>query len=240
MIPTEAPKEAIILAGGSGTRLRAVVSDVPKPLAPVAGRPFLHWLLDGLARQGIARVILATGYMGEVVQDMLGDRFAGIGLSYAREETPLGTGGALYGALCLAMGERVFVLNGDTWLGAPLAPLAAEAPDADLVLAVRPVADRARYGSVVVEGNRVLGLAEKGPSGPGLVNAGVYVVRRGLPVRRPIAGAFSLEEQVLARPGELDLRAHATEATFLDIGTPEDFARAQSLIPAWASLGAAP
>jgi D-glycero-alpha-D-manno-heptose 1-phosphate guanylyltransferase len=232
------PTEAIILAGGFGTRLRAVVSDVPKPLAPVAGRPFLHWLLDGLARQGISRVILATGYMGEVVQASLGQSFAGMAMLYAREETPLGTGGALYAALSHAASERVFVLNGDTWLGAPLAPLAAEAPDADLVLAVRPVADRARYGSVVVEGNRVLGLAEKGPSGPGLVNAGVYVVRRDLPTRRPIAGAFSLEERVLGQPEALDLRAHATEATFLDIGTPEDFARAQSLIPAWASLGA--
>jgi len=229
------PREAIVLAGGFGTRLRAVVSDVPKPLAPVAGRPFLHWLLDGLAQQGISRVILATGYMGEVVQDSLGEQFAGMALIYAREKAPLGTGGALYAALEHATGERVFVLNGDTWLGAPLAPLAAEAPRADLVLAVRPVPDRARYGSVSVEGTRVLGLEEKGSSGPGLVNAGVYIVRADLPQRRPITGAFSLEEQVLANPGTLDLRAHATDAPFLDIGTPEDFARAQALIPAWAA-----
>lgn len=228
------PEEAIVLAGGLGTRLRAVVSDVPKPMAPVGGRPFLHWLLDGLARQGVRRVVLATGYMGDVVQDILGEAHAGMRLVYAREESPLGTGGALWAALAHVTGERAFVLNGDTWLGAPLAPLAAEAPAADLTVAVRPLDDRARYGSVRVAGNRIEGLEEKGSSGPGLANAGVYVARRDLPAKRPMAGAFSLEKEVLAKPGDLDLRAHVTEATFLDIGTPEDFARAQNLIPAWA------
>lgn len=232
---SEIPREAIILAGGFGTRLRAVVSDVPKPLAPVAGRPFLHWLLEGLARQGVARVILATGYMGDVIRDTLGTSHAGMTLVHTREEAPLGTGGALWAALAHGTQPRIFALNGDTWLGAPLAPIADEAPDADLVLAVRPVEDRARYGSVVVEGNRVRGLAEKGPSGPGLVNAGVYLLRRDLPARRPMPGAFSLEAEVLSHPGELDLRAHRTEAPFLDIGTPEDYARAQALIPEWAA-----
>jgi D-glycero-alpha-D-manno-heptose 1-phosphate guanylyltransferase len=229
------PREAIVLAGGFGTRLRAVVSDVPKPLAPVAGRPFLYWLLEGLARQGITRAILATGYMGDMVRERLGESHAGVVLCHVREEAPLGTGGALWAALAHVEGPRCVVLNGDTWLGAPLAPLAEEAPEADLVLAVRPVPDRTRFGSVVVQGNRILGLEEKGRSGPGLVNAGVYVVRRDLPARRPMPAAFGLEAEVMAQPAGLDLRAHRTEAAFLDIGTPEDFAAAQSLIPAWAA-----
>lgn len=229
------PAEAVILAGGLGTRLRAVVRDVPKPLAPVAGRPFLHWLIEGLARQGIRRAVLATGYMAEVIHAACGEAHAGVTLVHAREAAPLGTGGALWAALGHVAGARAFVLNGDTWLGLDLAALAAEAPEADLVLAVRPVPDRARYGSVVVRGNAVLGMEEKGPSGPGLVNAGTYLVRRDLPARRPVAGAFSLEAEVLARPEGLDLRAHRTEAPFLDIGTPEDYARAQTLIPAWAA-----
>jgi D-glycero-alpha-D-manno-heptose 1-phosphate guanylyltransferase len=229
------PTEAIVLAGGFGTRLRAVVSDVPKPLAPVAGRPFLHWLLAGLAQQGIRHVILATGYMGDAIEQDLGRAHAGLRLSHVREDSPLGTGGALWNALAHAGNERVFALNGDTWLGAKLAPIAAEAPDADLVLAVRPVEDRSRYGSVRVRGNRVVGLDEKGLSGPGLVNAGVYLMRRDLPSRRPMPAAFSLENEVFANPGNLDLRAHRTEATFLDIGTPKDYARAQDLIPAWAA-----
>jgi D-glycero-alpha-D-manno-heptose 1-phosphate guanylyltransferase len=228
------PEEAIILAGGFGTRLRAVVSDVPKPLAPVGGRPFLQWLLDGLARQGVRRVVLATGYMGEMVRDMLGEVHNGMAVTHTREEAPLGTGGALWAALAHVKGERAFVLNGDTWLGVKLDRLAAEAPNADLTLAVRRVKDRARYGSVQVSGNRIEGHEEKGSSGPGLVNAGLYVARRDLPAKRPMPGAFSLEAEVLAKPGELDLRACITDADFLDIGTPEDYGRAQTLIPAWA------
>jgi hypothetical protein len=127
------------------------------------------------------------------------------------------------------------MLNGDTWLGAPLAPIAAQAPAADLVMAVRPVPDRSRYGSVMVEGDRVLGMAEKGPGGEGLVNAGLYLARRDLAARRPMPGPFSLEAEILALPGALDIRAHVTEAPFIDIGTPEDFHRAQALIPAWAA-----
>jgi len=142
------PTEAIILAGGLGTRLRAVVSDVPKPLAPIAGRPFLHWLLDGLAHQGIGRVVLATGYMAGTIRDVIGATHASMAIAHAEETTPLGTGGALWAALSHCHGERVFMLNGDTWLGAPLAPIATQAPTADLIMAVRPVPDRSRYGSV--------------------------------------------------------------------------------------------
>ncbi|MDB5372325.1 MAG: hypothetical protein JWP04_967 [Belnapia sp.] len=231
------PTEAVVLAGGLGTRLRAVVSDVPKPLAPIAGRPFLHWLLDGLARQGIARVVLATGYMAGTVREVIGAGHAGMIIDHAEETVPLGTGGAVWAALGHCSGERVFVLNGDTWIGAPLGPIADQAPAADLVMAVRPVEDRSRYGSVLAEGERVTGMAEKGPAGPGLVNAGLYLLRRDLPARRPMPGAFSLEAEVLGKPAGLDLRAHRTEAAFLDIGTPEDFTRAQTLIPAWAKVG---
>lgn len=228
------PHEAVILAGGLGTRLRAVVSDVPKPMAPIAGRPFLHWLLEGLARQGIRRAVLATGYMAGVLEDRLGASHAGVELLYSREEEPLGTGGAIWRALGRCAGGRVFVLNGDTWLGAELAPLAA-LPKADGVIAARPVEDRARYGALVLEGDRLRGMEEKGRHGPGLINAGLYLLRRDLPALRPQAGAFSFEGEVLARPAGLDLRAVPVAADFLDIGTPEDFARAQELIPAWAA-----
>ncbi|MDR7510950.1 MAG: nucleotidyltransferase family protein [Armatimonadota bacterium] len=231
---TDPPREAVVLAGGLGTRLRPVVADLPKPLAPVAGRPFLHWLLEGFARQGIARAVLAVGYRAEAIRTALGARFCGIELAYAAEETPLGTGGAIWAALGLCSAERVVVANGDSWIGVPLVALAAAAPEADLVLTVRPVPDRARYGAVVVEGDRVLGMAEKGGAGPGLVNAGLYLMRRDLPARKPMPAAFSLEHDVLGRPQGLDIRAVATGAPFIDIGTPEDYAAAQTLIPEWA------
>ncbi|WP_207539072.1 nucleotidyltransferase family protein [Sabulicella rubraurantiaca] len=229
------PAEAVVLAGGLGTRLRPVVSDVPKPLAPVAGRPFLFWLLEALARQGIARVVLANGYMGDRIEQDVGPRFAGMNILHVREEVPLGTGGALWAALGQCREDRVFALNGDTWLGVSLAAMAEEAPSADLVLAVRRVEDRSRFGSMRLDGNRVLGLAEKGASGEGLVNGGVYLLRRDLPERRPMPEVFNLETGVLAEPGPLDVRAHVTQAPFLDIGTPEDHRAAQTLIPAWAA-----
>jgi len=229
------PTEAIVLAGGLGTRLRAVVSDVPKPLAPIAGRPFLFWLLDGFARQGLRRVVLATCYMSATIEAAVGPRFAGMDIAYLVEESPLGTGGAVWASLAACVSERVLVANGDTWLGADVASLAACAPAADLVMAVRRVPDRARYGSVRVEGDAVLGLDEKGLTGPGLVNAGLYLMRRDLLVRRPMPGSFSLETELLAQPGELDMRVWPTDAAFIDIGTPEDFVAAQRLIPSWAS-----
>jgi D-glycero-alpha-D-manno-heptose 1-phosphate guanylyltransferase len=228
-------REAIVLAGGFGTRLRPVISNVPKALAPVGGRPFLHWLLDSLAQQGVARVLLAVGYMGDALHGAVGTQHAGMEIVYSREAKPLGTGGAMWAALQLCEEKRVLVLNGDTWLSIPLAPLAAEMPDADLVLAVRAVNDRSRFGSLMLDGNRVLGLLEKGPSGPGLINAGIYVARCDLPTRHPMRETFSLEGDVLAAPGALDLRAHLTDAPFLDIGTPNDYAAAQTLIPAWAA-----
>ena len=223
-----------MLAGGFGTRLRAVVSDVPKPLAPVGGRPFLHWLLDGLARQGVSRVVLATGYRADAIRAAVRPDHAGMDIVQIADPAPLGTGGAIWQALAACRAERVFVLNGDTWLGLPLAAMAAHPGATDLLMAVRPVADRGRYGSVRLAGDRVLGIAEKATGGPGLVNAGVYLLSRDLPARRPMPAAFSLETEILARPRELDIRAHLTEAPFLDIGTPDDFARAQALIPSWA------
>ncbi len=232
---TALPDEIVVLAGGLGTRLRPVVAEVPKPLAPVAGRPFLHWLLEGFAARGITRAVLAIGYRAEMIRQAVGDRFAGMAIAYAEEETPLGTGGALWAALTKCRGESVFAANGDSWLGMDLANFASAPAEADLLLAVRRVPDRSRYGAVLVEGNRIVGMVEKGGTGPGLVNAGLYLLRTDLPARHPLPAPFSLETEVLARPAGLDVRAVETDAPFLDIGTPEDYARAQTLIPAWAS-----
>ncbi|MCK8784398.1 nucleotidyltransferase family protein [Roseomonas sp. NAR14] len=227
--------DAVVLAGGLGTRLRSVVSDVPKPMAPVAGRPFLAWLLDRLARAGVARVVLSTGYLGHVIRDTIGERHAGMEIDYVQEESPLGTGGATYAALGACTTERAIVLNGDTWLEADLRAMATLAPEADLVLAVRRVPDRSRYGSILTRNGRVTGVAEKGGSGPGLINGGIYVMRRDMPQVRPQPERFSLETALLAEPGELDVRSYTAEGEFLDIGTPEDFAAAQDLIPLWAT-----
>lgn len=224
--------EAVILAGGLGTRLRGIVDDVPKPLAPVAGRPFLAWLLDALATQGLRRVVLATGYRGEQVEAALGTAWRGMTLAYSREPAPLGTGGAIVHALREVPGDAFFVLNGDTWLELDYAAFGSAVTEdgARLGIALARVPDVARYGAVRLEENRVIGFDEKGVSGAGFINAGVYWMRRGLLEGRPSGVAFSFEREVLMPTVSREPVIGYTDTNgFIDIGVPDDYRRAQQL-----------
>src|SRR5215471_9426710 len=174
---------AAILAGGLGTRLRSVVADRPKVLAPVAGRRFLAYLLDQLADAGFTEVVLCTGYLGEQVRDAFGEHWRGLHLHYSQEPTPRGTAGALRFALDAIDSREVLVLNGDSFCDVDLRALTAfhQSNDAAATIAVTGVADISRYGAVRVrEDSTVEGFAEKGSSGPGLINAGVYILDREL------------------------------------------------------------
>ena len=113
--------EAIVLAGGFGTRLRPCVDDLPKPLAPINGRPFLEYLLDYLYANGVCRAIISTGYMSEKIEEAIGGRYRGMTVEYCREETPLGTGGAIKKALGMCREEYAAVINGDTFYDVDLA-----------------------------------------------------------------------------------------------------------------------
>jgi D-glycero-alpha-D-manno-heptose 1-phosphate guanylyltransferase len=224
--------EAIVLAGGLGTRLRGLVSDLPKPLAPVAGRPFLAWVLDFLAEQGIRRVILATGYMAEKVQDAIGPQWRGMDVAYSVEHEPLGTGGALKLAVSRLQGAAVHVLNGDTFLRYSLSGLegAAEAADAPIAIALANVPDVARYGATVVHAGRITAFHEKGGHGPGLINAGSYYLSSDALQSLPARTSFSFEAAVLHPQAAVGgLAAFMQTQEFIDIGVPEDFIRAQSL-----------
>lgn len=227
-----AAEEAIVLVGGLGTRLRAVVSDVPKPLAPVAGRPFLAWLLDAYAAAGLRRVILATGYRSEQIEEAVGQRWQGMEIAYSREDEPLGTGGAVRQAAAKVQGDGVHLANGDTWLR--YEPVALEqataASGALLGIALARVEDVGRYGAVEVEAGRVQGFREKGGSGPGLINAGSYYLSPTALDRLPQDRSYSFEERVLApwtREGAV--AAFDRTSDFIDIGVPGDYARAQAL-----------
>ncbi|MEO9090910.1 MAG: nucleotidyltransferase family protein [Rhodanobacter sp.] len=227
--------EAIILAGGFGTRLRSVVSDVPKPLAPVAGRPFLAWMLDDLAKQGIRRAILATGFMGDSVVDACGGQWRGMQLEYSQESTPLGTGGAIALAFSRVHGDACLVLNGDTWLAFDCADFDRgwRVSDARLAIALAEVADVSRYGAVQFEHQRVIGLVEKGHVGAGYINAGVYGIRRSLLDDFPARENFSFEHEVLMPAVKREpVFAYTRTRDFVDIGVPQDYARAQQLVPA--------
>ena len=191
-------KEAIILAGGFGTRLRSVVRDVPKPMALVAGRPFLAWVLDFLSAQGLSRVVLATGYMADKVQAVIGAHWQGMDIVYSVEREPLGTGGALRLAASQLYGDATHVLNGDTFLRYSLSGLedAADAAQAPIAVALAQVPDVTRYGAVAVRDGRITAFHEKGGQGLGLVNAGSYYLSAEALHALPTLAAFSFETEV--------------------------------------------
>ncbi len=223
--------EAIILAGGLGTRLKTAVPDLPKCLAPVNGRPFLAILLDMLAGQGFERVILALGYQAGMIMTHFGDAYAGMRLVYSVEEAPLGTGGALRLALPLLDGEHAFVLNGDTYLRLEAAEIEGRWQARRLPLVVvREVEDTGRFGRVEVEAERITGFLEKRGGGPGLVNAGCYVVSKTLLDDFAPGVKFSFETDFLERGvlSGLDLDYFVTRSSFIDIGVPEDYLRART------------
>jgi len=224
--------EAIILAGGLGTRLRPVLSDLPKSLAPVGGRPFLEIQLALLARQGITRAVLAVGHLGHLVHERLGARRSGVELAYSWENEPLGTGGAIRQALEACRQDRVFVFNGDTYLEFDMAAAFRLATSSGRgVIVGRPVPDASRYGCLRIENGLVTGMAEKTSPGPGIVNAGCYLVARDQFGDFAAPRAFSFENDYLA--AILPTAAFAvlvSDGPFIDIGIPEDYARAQILL----------
>jgi len=222
--------EAIVLAGGKGTRLQSVVSDLPKPMAPVAGRPFLAHLLDLLQRQGVTEVVLSVGYMHEKIIDAFGRRYCDIRLRYAIEEQPLGTGGGLRQALAMVDRFPAFALNGDTLLALDYrAMLAAhQGAGVQLTMALRRMADTGRFGRAVIQSDRIVGFEAGGRGGPGAINAGVYLFGRNLLDDPALPGSFSFERDFLEpRMSDLAPLAFVTDAYFIDIGVPEDYGRAQ-------------
>lgn len=229
----------IILAGGLGTRLRSVVPDVPKPMAPIAGRPFLEYQLDYWMSQGSRRFIVSAGYRHEAIASHFGSTYNGAALEYVVEQEPLGTGGGLLLAASRLTGDAPFVLlNGDTFFAVDLTALRAfaETHEADWCLSLCRTTEAGRYGRVDVspEG-RIEALHATTGASP-LANAGVYFVQpRALraPWRVPDA-KLSLEAEILPSAIAAGQRVFGVEfsALFIDIGIPADFHRAQALFGA--------
>ena len=230
--------EAIVLAGGLGTRLRAAVPDLPKPMAPVGGRPFLEHLLDQWIRQGVTRFILSVGYRSQAITGHFGAAFHGAAIDYAIEERPLGTGGGLLLAIrSLAAPGAFLVLNGDTWFEAPLGALREfhAARRAEITLSLFRSQLQGRYtGLRLGAAGEVISL-QAGVAG-GLANGGVYLVERSLLEDGPWqpVSPVSLEEDILPFALHGGKRVFGLECSgrFLDIGVPEDYARAADLLGA--------
>lgn len=221
--------EAIVLAGGFGTRLRQVVPDLPKPMAPIAGRPFLEILLLSLYQKGFSRVVLSLGFMAEKIIAHFGDRYVGMDLVYAVEHHPLGTGGAIRVALAQCASDHVFVFNGDTYLDLEVNDLESMwRSNRRPVIVVREVSNTARFGKVEINGGRISAFREKGESGAGLINAGCYVLAQNALDTFPFGQNFSIEKEYFAKElNRIPIDGFVTHGLLIDIGVPEDYVRAQ-------------
>ena len=226
-------KEAIILAGGFGTRLQGVVKDVPKPMAPVNGKPFLTYILDYLVDYGYTKVILSVGYLHEKIEEYFGNQYKSLEIDYAVETEPLGTGGGIAYAMSKCSSDHVLVINGDTMFKVNLAEFEQFFDENDSLLSIvlREVEDVNRYGSVTIGNNNLITLfSEKGvSSGRGFINGGVYMINRTLFDKYPQPRKFSFEKDLIEKYyTQEQFFAMLSNGYFIDIGIPEDYARAQN------------
>jgi D-glycero-alpha-D-manno-heptose 1-phosphate guanylyltransferase len=228
------PRSAIVLAGGLGTRLRSAVPDLPKPMAPVGGEPFLARLLDHWIARGIDHFVLSVGYRHEAIVDHFGSAWHGARVDYAVETSPRGTGGGLLlAAEALPRDRRFVLLNGDTWFDVDLARLAGftEACDADWCFALFRPLEQGRYMGLVLAADGRIEAFRGAPGGP--ANGGVYLVHpRALPRADPDRSA-SLENDLFPAFAAQGQRLFGLECPgdFIDIGVPDDWRRAASVLP---------
>lgn len=223
---------ALVLAGGLGSRLRSVVADRQKVMAPVRGRPFVTFILDQLASGGIRNVVLCTGHLAEQLERDLGSSYGPMRIVYSVEPTPLGTGGALALGVHRCDTQTVLALNGDSYCQTDLTMLLKThfQRDATATIQLAHAPDVARYGQVrLAADGRVTSFEEKGAShGAGWVNAGIYCLSRSVLEGIPAGRSISIEREVFPSLIGNGLFGFASDARLLDIGTPESYAQAES------------
>lgn len=224
--------DIIILAGGFGTRLQSIVKEVPKPMAPIAEKPFLHWLLKYLITFNPKQFILSTGYMHEVIENYFGNSFEGIPVVYSQETEPLGTGGAIKKAMSLVNTEDALVLNGDTFLKVNHHEFYQFhiQQEAIFSMVLKPMDKPTRYGTVACKLNTIEQFNEKNEHCDfGLINTGVYLMNKMIDAYLPENEKFSFEKEFLeVQTQSLNMQGFKSDAYFIDIGIPEDFHRANN------------
>jgi D-glycero-alpha-D-manno-heptose 1-phosphate guanylyltransferase len=225
--------EAIILAGGMGTRLREIITDIPKPMAPVNDKPFLFYIFNWIKDYPVEKAILSIGKGSEKVIDYLQDSFNNIPVEYAIEEKSLGTGGAIRFALHKTRGTDILILNGDTYFPIDLNKFFLfHIENKNLFsVALKPMKNFSRYGSVECFKNNILRFNEKKFCSDGLINGGIYLVNKDFIESRQLPEVFSLEKDILEKEaGSSTLKCMKFDDMFIDIGIPEDYRRAESVL----------
>ena len=220
--------EAIVLAGGLGTRLRTVVADRPKPMADIKGKPFLEYLLEGWIEKGISHFILCIGYQGNFIENHFGNCWKGIAISYSKEEKLLGTGGGLKKATDKLKSDDPFLLlNGDTYFFPIIPKLKGK-----MTMTLRAVENGERYGTVVLDVNGKISSFIEKKTGKGLINGGVYLIHPSLLEKIPSNVPLSLEKDLL--PNWIgELYGVESTANFIDIGIPSDYLVFKNQVEIW-------
>ncbi len=221
--------EAIILAGGFGTRLAHIVKDVPKPLADINGKPFLCYLFDYLIDNGINKVVLATGYKHEYIENYFSNKYKDIDIIYSREISPLGTGGAIKKALEKCEDDNVFVVNGDTFFNVDLSLMKEKyiSLNTNIMIAAKNLKNFDRYGSLTIQNDKIVEFNEKRSLKEGLINGGVYFMNKHL-LENIKQEKFSFECDFLEKDTiTKNISVFISNGYFIDIGVPEDYSKAQ-------------
>lgn len=227
--------EAIILAGGLGTRLRTVVADVPKPMAPIQNRPFLEYLLDYWISQGVQRFILSVGYKHELIQSHFGNCYKSVSIDYSIEQQPLGTGGALLAAIDKVTAENYLLINGDTYFAVNLEQFLQfhQIKNADFSIALFTVPHNSRYMGVHLDAAQKISALNVQRENSKSINGGVYLIRQNFLAK---TGYFqtplSLEQHLIPEWFTLrkNLYGFVTHQPFIDIGIPEDYFRSAKIL----------
>jgi len=222
--------EAIILAGGLGTRLKTVTQSLPKPMAPIGGKPFLEFLLNYLIDQNLCRVILSVGYKHEKISSYFQNKYKSCEVVYSVENEPLGTGGAIRCALSQAQSKYVLVVNGDTLFHVPLHQMIYFhfEQQSELTLALKPMTNFDRYGNVILSNTRVISFEEKKHQLQGKINGGIYFLGKEIFENFSLPEKFSFETDFLEYyVNKIRINGFISDGYFIDIGVPEDYEKAQ-------------
>lgn len=217
--------QAIVLAGGFGTRLKQVVADVPKPMAPVNERPFLEYILDELNDYGFDKAVLAVGYKKEIIIDHFGQKYKNVRLDYSIEDEPLGTGGCVKKAMSMIDDDFFFVVNGDTLFKIDFHKMAEFN---SIAIACKGMVQFDRYGEVIIDNGFIKSFLEKKYVEKGFINGGIYYLSKSVFNKYNLPNKFSLEKDFFEKyASELNIRAFISNDYFIDIGIPEDYKKAE-------------
>lgn len=223
--------EVIVLAGGFGTRLKGVIKDIPKPMAPINNKPFLEYLLNYLVQFNISRVILSVGYKHKLIQNYFHNKYKNIDIEYAIENEPLGTGGGIFNAMQYITIDKIIIINGDTFFNINLFDFYDfhTSLKSDLTIALKKMYKFDRYGTVKMQNHRIIDFQEKQYTNTGFINGGIYACNKKLFHNKIKQPKFSFEKDFMEKyVKKMNIIGFKSEDYFIDIGVPADYERAQN------------